>query len=106
MNSPVTGMAIGKDVVAALGLRNRTKAIDIRIAVDEVVSVTCEYFPDRTSIATVLKVLALCTMSRHDVGHEMVLPQRAPAKRCQGCDGTGGPSKNCAGCRGTGRALR
>lgn len=91
MSAPVVGQSIGKKIGEALGLPPRVRAIDIRIAVDEVVTVTCEHYPDRKSVETVVKVLAAHewhprrfipgVMSRFDVGHEMILPERAPEKR-------------------------
>lgn len=35
-----------QDLAKALGLPKRTRSFEMRCAVDEVVTVTCEYFPD------------------------------------------------------------
>lgn len=109
MSSPVCTLAIGKLLVEALKLPPRTKNVDLRMHVNEAVSVICEYYPDRKSVETVVKHLALYEVrepdsrvagwierhnrdwlarwkrlrehSRFDVGHEIILPERAPERR-------------------------
>lgn len=91
MSNPVTTNAIGKLICDALKLPPRTKNVDLRMHIGEAVSVTCEYYPDRESVETVVKHFALYeprprrfipgAMSRFDVGHELVLPERAREKR-------------------------
>ncbi len=42
----IMGHQIGPDLVKALGLPRNTASFTLRAAVDEVVSVQCEYYPD------------------------------------------------------------
>jgi len=42
----VLGHQIGEELIAALGLPKHTCAFTLRCAVDEIVSVECEYYPE------------------------------------------------------------
>lgn len=91
MSTPVLGHTIGKKIIDALGLPEQTVSVDLHIAANEIVSVKVEHYPDRRSVETVIDEIALYerrkrrfipgVTSRFDVGHEMILPERAPEKR-------------------------
>lgn len=52
----IQGQEFGSRIIKALGLPNNTRSIEIRIAVNEIVTVRCEYFPD-TEIGAIEKEL-------------------------------------------------
>lgn len=91
MSGAISTMSIGKQICEALHLPPRTRNIDVRMHIDEAVTITCEFYPDRTSVETLIKHLALFearprrfipgAMSRFDVGTEHILPERAPERR-------------------------
>lgn len=55
--SPVVGQDIGAKLIKALGLPPLTATIDLHIAVDEPVTVTCESYPDKDGVAELVPVL-------------------------------------------------
>ncbi|PUA17280.1 hypothetical protein C7W93_15220 [Glaciimonas sp. PCH181] len=55
---PILGCEIGPDLINALGLPRHTRSFELRCAVDEIVTVKCEYYLEgdaRTIIAALVE---------------------------------------------------
>jgi hypothetical protein len=57
MSGPVMAHSIGAELVRALGLPPRTRACHLRFVTGEVVTVDCEYFPDRDGVEQAISLL-------------------------------------------------
>lgn len=79
--SAVFGHHIGKDLVDCLKLPKQTVSATLRFAVNDVVSVTCVFYPEHDDVRTLLTKLKSYelheSLTRFDVGHEIVLAERA-----------------------------
>jgi hypothetical protein len=53
----VSGYGIGIEIQQALGLPPETSCIDIHIGLNEVVEVTCSYYPSEDAVRKVLTIL-------------------------------------------------
>lgn len=93
--SVMIGPTLGKQLIDVLGLPERVTWIELRVAIGEVVSLTCEHYIDSEKAPYIVKALQryelrerrttnqsirdwrIAQRSRFDVGHELVLPERA-----------------------------
>jgi len=59
MNKPIPTQRIGADLVKALGLPKMTTSFTLRVAAGEIVTVSCEYYPEDGGIVPALAVYDL-----------------------------------------------
>jgi len=76
-----------QQLVKALGLPRSTRSFELRCAVDEAVTVKCEYFPERDDATGFDPVPALAEyrlVRQQDVPSTILLPQPVSRGACSG----------------------
>jgi len=59
MHNPISAQRIGADLIKALGLPRMTKSFTLRVAAGEIVTVSCEYYPEDGGVVPALAVYDL-----------------------------------------------
>ena len=59
MHNPIPAQRIGADLIKALGLPKMTRSFTLHCAAGEIVTVSCEYYPEDGGIVPALAVYAL-----------------------------------------------
>lgn len=81
--SAIIGQILGKQLIEALGLPERVTWFELRVAVNQVVTVTCEHHVDSDKAPGIVAVLSKYELVERQQpndasgGHKLVLPERA-----------------------------